>query len=78
MTLTYPHDGENGGSMKTYGLVPLMEKGIHFESDDVCIKECPLKVGKHRHQRVRRHKRIYNKMERAKALIHNEMKSWEG
>ena len=58
---------------------PLMEKGIHFGSDDVCIKECSLKVGKHRHQRARRHKRIYNKMERAraKALIYNEMKNME-
>ncbi len=65
--------------MKTYGLVPLIEKGIRFGSDNVCIKKCPLKVGKHRHQRVRRHKRIYNKMERAraKALIHNNMKNWE-
>ena len=72
--LTYRHDGEIGEAMKTYGLVALMEKGIHFGSDDVCIK-----VGKHRHQRARRHKRIYNKMERAraKALIYNEMKNME-
>lgn len=77
--LTYRHDGEIGEAMKTYGLVALMEKGIHFGSDDVCIKECSFKVGKHRHQRARRHKRIYNKMERAraKALIYNEMKNME-
>lgn len=67
MTLAYRHYGENGETMKTYVLVALMEKGIHFGSDDVCIKECSLKVGKYRQQRVHRHKRIYNTMEHARA-----------
>ena len=62
--------------MKTYGLVALIEKGMRYGSDDVCIKECLLKVGKHRHRRVRKHKRIYNKMERArtKDLISKELR----
>lgn len=62
--------------MKPYGLIAQIEKGIHYASDHVCIKECYLKVGKHRHQRARRHKRIYNKIERvrAKNLINKEYK----
>lgn len=34
--------------MKTYGPMALIEKGIHYGSDDVCIKECCLNVEKHR------------------------------
>lgn len=50
--------------MKAYGMIAQIEKGRHYASDDVYIKNCRLNNGKHRHQRVRRHKRIYNHIER--------------
>ena len=52
--------------MKAMGWAAMMEKGFRFANDDVLIQECRLKNGKHRHRRVRHHKRIYNKIARAR------------
>ena len=51
--------------MKNPGLNAMRKKGMRHAEDDVLIKECHLKNGKHRHRRVRRHKRTYNKIARA-------------
>ncbi len=51
---------------KNIGLIAQREKGAHFSEDIVLIKNCCLNNGKHRSRRVRAHKRMYNKIARAK------------
>lgn len=64
--------------MKAYGMIAQIEKGGHYASDDIYIKNCRLNNGKHRHQCVRRHKRIYNHIERSrsKAILNKELQNW--
>lgn len=66
--------------MKAYRLVAQIAKGRHYADEDVCIKSCRLKVGKHRHVRARRHKSVYNGIERARAknIIRNALKKQGG